>query len=239
MILGISARTLRSSKRPNLISYNEDEPSTSRDEHETSSDFPKGPTKPKFQVDSARIPHNNDKKMFYSNFLYKSMCLLCGCSDKNLAIHYARKHPDTEVFISRLSPNMATRIRSQQHDFVRIGGRIHGFCFFCEELKRMKTDEWKKHLLSHTGEQMYWCTGCKMSVIRKSNHGQCSKQQVEYIFGTDSSNDDLVGFMCNTCNYLQIAEHRLIKHIQTEHDSFDDNYTDLLSRVILVKSPII
>lgn len=238
MILCIAERT-RSSRRQKLISYNEDElSSTSRDDSEASSDFPKGPTKPIYQVDSARIPKNNDKKMFYSNFLYRSMCLLCGCSNKNLANHYARKHPDTEVLIARLSPKMSIRIRNQQTDFIRIDNQIHGFCFFCEELKTMKIDDWKKHMLSHTGELPYWCTDCKLSMIRKINHGKCLKDKVQHIFETNSTNDDLIGFICNTCNYLQVAEQRIIKHLETEHDSLNDSSSELFSRVILVKSPL-
>ncbi|XP_055308625.1 uncharacterized protein LOC129572637 [Sitodiplosis mosellana] len=235
----ISKRVLRSSRRPNFKSYNEDELNASRDEPGASNDFPKGPTKPKFVVDASRIPKNNDQTMFYSNFLYKSMCLLCGCSDKNLAVHYARKHPETEVFIARLSPKMATRIRSRQDFWVSIDGQIHGFCFFCEELKIMKDEDWKKHLVWHTGEQMYHCTGCNESVVRKSNHGQCSKDTVRNIFESVSCNGDLIGSICNTCNYLQVSKERLQKHIQAEHDSYDGSYIELFSEVVLVKTPTV
>lgn len=232
-----TART-RSSRRPNLISYNEDDLGKTRDEPEPSkNDFPKAPTKPRFEVDASRIPKNNDHTIFYSNFLYKSMCLLCGCSDKNLAVHYARKHPDTEVFIARLSPKIADRIRDGQDAFVRIDDKIHGFCFFCEDLKTMKSEDWKKHLLSHTGE-LYWiCGGCQVSMVRKANHGQCAKELVQCIFDVDSSNDNITGYMCNTCNYLQISKKRLIQHIETEHNSFDSSHNELYSRVILVKAP--
>lgn len=167
------------------------------------------------------------------------MCLLCGCSDKNLANHYARKHPDTEVFISRLSPKMATRLRSQQVDFLHIDGKIHGFCFFCEDVKKMKIDSWKKHLLDHTGEQLYYCDGCQMSMAKKANHGQCSKNKVQTTFEEDESNGDLIGYICNTCNYLQIGKHRLDKHLMDEHDSYDDSYIDHCSRIVLVQSPIV
>lgn len=221
-----------------MVSYNEDESSTSRDEPESLNEFPKGPTKSIFQVDKIRVPKNNDKAIFYSNFLYKSICLLCGCSDKNLASHYAKRHADeTEVLIARLSPKYAARIRNQD-DFFRIEGKIHGLCVFCEELQTLAMDDWKKHILNHTGEQMYQCNGCQMSVHRiKHNHGQCSKEKVQNIFEGNSLNGDLIGFICNTCHYLQVSENRIIKHIEAEHDSFDNAYSELFSRVILVKSP--
>lgn len=177
--------------------------------------------------------------MFYSNFLYKSFCFLCGCSDKNLAIHYARKHPNTEVFISRVSPSMTDRIRKKNDEFVQIDDQIHGLCFFCEELKTMRRDEWMKHLLTHTGEQMFFCSDCRTSMIRKINHGNCSKEKVENIFDNNSSGSDLHAYICNTCNFLQISEQQLVKHLSNEHETFDGSFDELFSRVVLVKFPAV
>lgn len=241
----LSART-RSSRRPNLISYCEDDLgcSTSYSDPSSSSsasvcsDFPKAPTKPKYEVNLAKIPKNNNNKMFYSNFLYKSFCLLCGCSDKNLAVHYARKHPNTEVFIARVSPNQGERIRKQQNEFLQVDGKIHGLCSFCEDLKTMNRVDWMKHLLNHTGESMFFCTGCDMSMIRNHKHGKCSREKVQNIFDNNSSSDGLVGFICNTCNYLQVREQQLVKHVSVEHDFFDENCSELFSKVVLVKSPV-
>lgn len=167
--------------------------------------------------------------------MFKSFCFLCGTSDKNLAIHYARKHPDTEVFVARISPYMANRIRKQEIEFVNIDGQIHGLCPFCEEEQTMNRDDWMKHLLNHTGELILFCTGCKISMIRKMNHGDCSREQVQNIFENNLTGEDLVGFICNTCNYVQIHEEKLIRHITNEHDSFDDSIPELFSRVILIK----
>lgn len=233
-----TARITRSYTRPNLKSYNEDEPcivfSDQAGSSHLSADFPKSSSKPKFQVDPARIPRNIDKSVFYSNYLYKSMCFLCGCTDKKLAVHYARKHPDTEVFIARVSPRVAARIRDQ--NFVQIDGAIHGMCVFCEELKTFNRDDWMKHLLIHTGEQMYHCDDCQTPLAKKSRHGNCSRDNVHQIFEAESLNGDIVGFICNTCNYVQIQRNQMNKHLG-EHSSFDDSFDDLFSRIVLVKSP--
>ncbi|XP_031638256.1 uncharacterized protein LOC116350571 [Contarinia nasturtii] len=240
----ISART-RSTRRPNNVSYCEDGPSTSHGISNTDqsssyrSEFPKSTTKPKFKVEPSRIPKNDDKKVFCSNYLYKSFCFLCGSSDKHLAVHYARKHPDTEVFISRLSPAMAARIRKQDEEFVQIDDQIHGLCFFCEELMTMQKDSWMKHLLIHTGEQNpFYCSGCKKLQKTKAKHDNCSKEKVTSIFDINSSAGDLCGFICNTCNYLQIQSGNLDNHIFNEHESYDENITEeLYSKVVLVKVP--
>lgn len=208
-----------------------EQPSTS---NQTETVFPKASTKALFTIDPSRIPKNDDKTVFYSNFLYRSLCFLCGVNDKNLATHYARKHPDTEVFIARVSPPMAKRIREQQYNFIRIDDEIHGLCFFCEEMQAFGKDDWMKHLLLHTGEQPYFCSGCETSMVRKINHGKCSKDEVQHIFGDTASDSDLTGFICNTCNYLQIRENQMIDHM-VQHDTFIEISGKLFSSVILVK----
>lgn len=231
------------SRRANVKSYcetincddddNDDDarPSTS---NQVNSDFKKSATKPFFTLDPSQIPKNDDKTIFHSNFLYKSFCLLCGVSDKHLAIHYARKHPETEVFIARVSPTMAARIRDQTYNFIRIKNDIHGLCFFCEEMKILTKEDWMKHLLMHTGEQQYYCTCCQKSLPRKMNHENCSRDKVEHIFGQTSKDDDLTGFICNTCNYVQINENQFTKHL-AEHENFIEISGQLFSRVVLVQ----
>lgn len=235
------ARITRSYTRPNLKSYNEDDPSIVFIDQSSSShlsvDFPRSTTKPLFHVEADRIPRNTDKKVFYSNYLFKSMCFLCGCTDRRLAVHYARKHQGTEVFIARVSPRMAARMRGQNYEFIKVDENIHGMCVFCEEVKKFKRDDWMKHLLMHTGEQPYYCHDCNTPMAKKSRHGNCPRDNVHQIFDAESSSGDIVGFICNTCNYVQIQQHQMNKHM-AEHTSFDASFDELFSRIILVKSPL-
>lgn len=85
--------------------------------------------------------------------------------------------------------------------------QIFLFKFFC----------WCRHLLTHTGEEMFHCTSCQAQMKTKSEHdAKVCKTSVVNVF---ESNEDgsLVGFMCNECNYIQVSRGRLIKHLENEH----------------------
>lgn len=165
---------------------------------------------------------------------------MCGAGDKHLAEHYAKCHPKTEVFVSRLSPTMAIRIRKQNDEFIQIDDKIHGVCFFCEELMTLKRDLWMKHLIMHTGERMFFCSGCQQKQIKKIKHDKCTKDEVTTVFDVNSpDNNDLCGYICNTCNYVQIHRGQLDKHVGNEHDSYDENIEEIYSKVVLVKAPVL
>lgn len=229
------ART-RASNRSNKVTYGDSKeydteiPSTSYEDVT----FPKGAKKPLFTIEKSQIPKNDDPTVFYSNFLYRSLCFLCGINDKKLAMHYAKMHPDSEVFIARLAPRMAEKVRQGNYNFVRMDTEIHGLCFFCEEMKAFTKEKWMKHLLEHTGEQAYFCRGCETSMNRKIKHNECPRDLVLPIMSDANDNTDLTGFICNTCNYLQIREEQLMKHLG-EHDTLTDVSGSIYSPVVLVK----
>lgn len=144
---------------------------------------------------------NTHNEMYPTNTLYKAWCLLCD-SKKNqfLVIHYLKNHPEYEIPIARPSPDMASRIREEQKlKFTKSKGKINGMCVFCETTKNMPKPEWARHLLTHTGEKLFYCAQCDTCLAMKNQHDAgCSGVPVN-IFGMNDSNEinyPLTGFMC-------------------------------------------
>ncbi|XP_055305958.1 uncharacterized protein LOC129570398 isoform X2 [Sitodiplosis mosellana] len=168
---------------------------------------------------NAIIPKNIDAKIHCKHPVYISKCMLCSKIDANLVDHYRLAHPSSEVFISRPSPVMIKRIRCQGESFECKAGIISGMCFFCEQLKKYTINNWKQHLLSHTGEFEYYCSKCLLGLSMKAKHEGCSKTFVKHIFASQTNNCALKGYICKLCNFLQINKDNLVKHLVNEHGS--------------------
>lgn len=76
------------------------------------------------------------------------------------------------------------------------------------------------HLLEHTGEYLYYCTNCKGSRPNRQPHDDCTKDKIESVYDSIHEND-LVGYICNKCNYIQFNEARMISHSVDEHKPSD------------------
>lgn len=167
---------------------------------------------------------NTDRNVYYSNSLYKRLCLLC---DKrtpggSVVTHYVKEHPDHEVLISRPSPEMVNRIKQQKFDefqFHNLSKKITGICYFGEENKTFTKPSWEKHLLIHTGELRSFCSECNTESTRKGEHTDCDSlfeniYTIDENTASDSNNRTstqkndypLRCYICKTCNYAQIKE---------------------------------
>lgn len=163
--------------------------------------------------------HNTNRDMHCKNPLYQTQCQLCNKSDRFLTQHYMKHHPDHEVLLARPSPSMAQRLRSKI-DTIKVNTKkqLVAFCYFCEEVRNLARIGWAGHILSHTGEVRYACSGCNAEFASKKHHNYeaCSKQPID-IYTKNASDGSLVGFMCNECNYFQINRERVIRHLENEH----------------------
>lgn len=163
---------------------------------------------------------NTDQEMYSKNPLYKSWCLFCDSKDEPfLVLHHMKNHPNHEFPISRVSPTMAQLIREKKNlKFTKEKDKISGTCVFCEIFKTMTKSGWEKHLISHTGERMFYCSSCKVCLTHKNNHDVKCSGNPENIFAANDTNGSLTGFMCNhDCNYLKIRRSQLVKHLENEH----------------------
>ncbi|XP_055311945.1 zinc finger protein 37-like [Sitodiplosis mosellana] len=162
---------------------------------------------------------NTNRNMYYANNLYK-LCVLCNKKDARLVLHYLKHHSDHEVLIARPSPAMANVIRTKSQNFELHKGKLSGVCYFCEEMKAMQIRTWKSHLLTHTGESMYLCTGCDTAFKQKTSHSNCGTEHFTSIYDLSKSNESngaLEGYICAECNYLQIGEEQLMNHLTSQH----------------------
>lgn len=108
-----------------------------------------------------------------------------------------------------------------------VSGQINAFCLFCNYKLEMDFCAWKAHFLKHTKEDEFYCTGCNASLSSiKSQH--CVGYEM---FETFTSGNDLMAFMCNICNYIQVNMHRVIEHITQQHVNRPDNH---MERVLLL-----
>ena len=163
-------------------------------------------------------PHcpNTDPNVHYGN---QSTCLLCGVKDPSLAYHYSTFHSQSEVYVSRPSPQMAAKLRSQVEKFtVSKDGKIVALCYFCGDFKTLNKLSWRQHILKHTGEKNFSCDRCATEVNYKKQHDddKCDGKLFD-ICESNSSDGSYVGFICIECNYVQIKFDRMVKHLRNQH----------------------
>lgn len=178
-------------------------------------------------------PKNISSEMYATNELYRTLCVLCNRTERYLVAHYSKHHQKHENFIARPSPKMATKLRLQTELFGMQNKKIHGSCFFCDEMKNMTKYHWASHILSHTGENIYACSTCHLCVKIKRNHKSCTTVP-RNIFDFNTTDGSLSGFMCRECNYLQISRERIVKHLINEHGYHDVEESVEFEKVILV-----
>lgn len=92
------------------------------------------------------IGKNNKQQMYGANPLYRT-CIYCPKKfTGNIVAHYVKAHPEHEVPVSRLSPQMAMRLKGQLELFKKDAKtkKISGLCYFCEEMKCSSKHDWQR-----------------------------------------------------------------------------------------------
>lgn len=195
----------------------------------------------KMRQPKSTLLRNTDKNMHATNPAFTSECFLCGQTDKYLVSHYVNKHPKSEVLISRLSQEMAQKLRDQSTVFQlnRRNKVVTGTCYFCsDENKKIHKDYWLGHLRSHTGENLFKCTKCRTKLPYKRNHKTCNLKDIISLH-KQRKGFSILCYICNMCNYLQLTESRLVMHIKNEHVELRGKPTQFYEEYFLVKDPSI
>lgn len=144
-------------------------------------------------------------------------------------------HPNIENFASRVSSEMAVlaknknqKVRKHLKHSVKY---LKAMCFFCEQQKDFSTYYWLNHIRSHTGEYANECLICYKIVCFRSHCGSTTANLDEI----DLRFDDLNGFICRECNFVQIEEANLQKHLTNEH-GFNMDLQEHYDKIVLIPS---
>lgn len=90
---------------------------------------------------------NTNQHMYYKNQLYRKICNFCQSNihyNECMVQHYVRDHPDFEVPISRMSPEMVKLLKKQEDRHQIKNKKITGLCYFCEDEKSFSKLGWQR-----------------------------------------------------------------------------------------------
>lgn len=110
------------------------------------------------------IGKNTNKLMYGKNPLYQILCIYCNEKFSGSVVqHYVKNHLDYEVPISRLSPSMAKRLKSQIEFHQNGKKKITGLCYFCEENQSFSSMEQLRMFLNQK-KMVHWLDSCATNV---------------------------------------------------------------------------
>lgn len=154
-------------------------------------------------------------------------------SDRRIERTVCEKYkPNSKIQQSQLSNYAATKLRSQTASLLEAEttsrNRIRTFCYFCEKELAMNFREWSQHLLAHTGEEEFYCTGCNTGLPKYKPQHCTQSKNLKNISG------NVTAALCNICDYVQINAKRVINHIMVEHMKSEEKAEDSLVNVLLI-----
>lgn len=170
----------------------------------------------KKQIDYGAVK-NVDRSLHFTSSA-ACMCPLCQKAYKRMVPHLRGVHTNYEVFVSRLSPQMAATLQRgnqlQLTKYQRPSGLQHlkMMCPFCECEKDFFIPYWSNHIRTHTGEYTNECISCGKVSLQSTHCAQPTIKQK-----CNLNEDGLMAYMCRQCNWVQIDENRLVSHVQTQH----------------------
>lgn len=178
-----------------------------------------------------QVPKNTNRDLHFKH-KNSGVCIVCRKHMKLMVSHLKTVHPNQEVFVSRFSPQMADVARNggnRVETFTKNSIRyISAMCFFCEMTKDFMPQYWIMHQRSHTGEYAHHCNSCKKNVCFHQHCGIATECR-DII---DLKTTDLMAYICRDCNFVQIREKNMHKHLANEH-GFSD-YRQRYDKIMLL-----
>ncbi|KAM7346613.1 uncharacterized protein ACRADG_006473 [Cochliomyia hominivorax] len=186
---------------------------------------------------------NNDCQMTERNTVF---CVLCSSKPSDLTNHYVGKHK-TESYVSRLewseldeliiNTNIAKlhpKSRNMRAD------RFEVYCPFCKETQLETFMNLYYHFSYHTGEYAFQCGNCSIQKPYKPDiqshilHSRpCRNSNVKTMYRYATNAQCIYLHYCNICNFVQINEANVFKHLREHHDR-TQNIPSNVSKCILV-----
>lgn len=173
---------------------------------------------------------NTNSSLIFSTVQAKT-CQICYDYFTNIVNHYKKKHIGVEIYVSRISSEMASLIvnRKFEAQFVMEAKikYLKAKCFFCESLRKFTLNYWLDHIRIHTGEYAYHCDICSTDV---SGHKHCGMATIAHeSLQHNLFVDDLKGYLCTACNFVQLGKENMERHLEKQHEfeSYEDRYQEV------------
>lgn len=182
--------------------------------------------------------------LYLTNPERANVCVFCYDSCTRIVNHYKRKHNTEEVYVSRISPKMAKRLR--EDNFKRFDANcekkgsiwtLHAKCFFCEYSRTFNFSYWLDHIRSHTGEYARQCCNesCGANVSSQEHCGFAT----ELIRGRHNlASTDLMCFVCKRCNFVQMEQKNMHRHLIKQHGFQKNELKSMYDEKMLLPSKI-
>lgn len=180
--------------------------------------------------------------LYLSNPERANVCVFCYDSCTNIVNHYKKKHRTEEVYVSRISPKMADRLRGDYFDRFEAKcekrgsvWRLQAKCFFCEFPRTFNLSYWLDHIRIHTGEYARLCTSCGTNV---TSHEHCGFASELIRAPHNLASADLMCFICKSCNFVQIELKNMERHLIKQHGFQNNDLESKYDEKMLLPSKI-
>ncbi|XP_050353251.1 uncharacterized protein LOC126775403 [Nymphalis io] len=159
-----------------------------------------------------------DRNYCFDKNLSRYECRLCSYNGTDIVCHFKKKHPHSEIPLSRMSPAVALEAikESEKLNFQVISKvsskrYICRFCFKEFGGKKPVLESFFWHVVSmHTGEYKQLCSEC------------LNVQRCPFSLDIPPPPKDikgqLLGYVCEKCNYTQISLENLKSHVIIRHN---------------------
>lgn len=189
------------------------------------------------------IPTGNVKNIDpqYHSRNQESHCKICRVPvGKCLQVsHYVNVHPKSEVFPSRVAPDVGDLLRKLKDvpKCEEIKKSVRGrhiyrqFCYFCNESMWFPKYLWIKHMIGHSGYYTHKCTDCSKKFpsipFKHKCKDKCNIQEIKQL-QFDKVDHNLMAYLCNLCNYVRFHEKDIQKHLHCEHEEDSNKYQEVI-----------
>lgn len=166
---------------------------------------------------------NIDKTLYLCSEKAKT-CPLCRKTYKRHMVHHFKtKHPNDEVYVSRISSKMVDYIAPENENRRTFNKcikyhyeHLEAVCVFCEEEKIFDANYWIDHMRSHTGEYKNYCACCE-TLVCFSKHCRIATTKIDNF---NLRHQDMYAYRCNECNYVQIDKKNMKAHVGNHHHMY-------------------
>lgn len=185
--------------------------------------------------DTFELLRNTDKTMYLNSDKAKT-CPFCQKTYKRYMVSHIKSHHEgCEVYVSRISSAMVDKLKNSNMPVIKYTKNksqqyVKAFCLFCEQERDSIPHYWNDHLRSHTGEYANECVICTKKVCFYSHCGVTASKKNDFNLYANN----LYGYLCKLCNFLQLEEENMRRHLRCQHKLKPSNYQPNFEKITLL-----